>query len=237
MIKPLKYRSVAVALLFVLMTQACAQVGLDTPPALPTAQDIEPISTEVRSVPSATSTVQVEIPTATEIVPTPTPSLPKVTITAVKGNLFIRRGPGMPFNPVAVLYKDKSAEIIARDVLSNWVMIKFPKSDKTGWVSIQTQYSLIDGDLNDVPEQSPTEWPVPAYVQNCTYHQLYVEPSEVVIPSYYNYPDNEIRINPGSYKVYDIDVSGEPLVAEIEIKEGSEIEIVDDGSGGHHKCP
>ena len=229
-----KYINVSIVLLFVLLTQACA-AGLDTPTALPTAQDVEPISTEVRSAPSATSTV--EIPTATKVVPTPTPSLPKVTITAVKGNLFIRRGPGMPFNSIAVLYKDVSAEVIAHDVLSNWVQIKFPNSDQTGWVSIQTQYSMIEGDLQDVPEQSPTEWPVPAYLRNCTYHQMYVEPSEVVIPSYYQYPNNEIRINPGSYSVYDIDVPDEPIVAEIEIREGSEIEIVKDGLGDNHKCP
>jgi len=229
-----KYINVSIILLFVLLTQSCAG-GLDTPTALPTAQDVEPISTEVRSAPSATSTVG--IPTATKVVPTPTPSLPKVTITAVKGNLFIRRGPGMPFNSIAVLYKDTSAEVIAREVLSNWVEIKFPNSDQTGWVSIQTQYSMIEGDLQDVPEQSPTEWPVPAYLRNCTYHQMYVEPSEVVIPSYYQYPNNEIRINPGSYSVYDIDVPDEPIVAEIEIREGSEIEIVKDGLGDNHKCP
>lgn len=236
MIKPLKYRSVAVVLLFALTIQACARVGLDMPPALPTAQDIGPVSTEVRSEPSATSTVQVEIPTATKIIPTPTSSLPIVSISAVKGNLFIRRGPDMGFNPVAVLYKDKSAEVIARDVLSKWVKIKFPNSDKTGWVSIQTQYSLIEGDLKTVPEQMPTEWPVPAYVRNCTYHQLYVMPAEVVIPPILNSPDNEIRVNPGSYTVYDINVSGDPLVAEIEVKEGSNIDLVKDGSGDQHKC-
>ena len=143
----------------------------------------------------------------------------------------------MAFNPIAVLYKDTSAEVIARDVLSNWVQIKFPNSDKTGWVSIQTQYSQIEGDLEDVPEYTPTEWPVPAYLRNCTYHQMYVMPSEVVIPSYFQYPDNEIRIYPGTYTVYDIDVPGEPEVAEIEIREGSEIEIIEDGLGEHHKCP
>jgi len=236
MIKPLKYRSVSVVLLFALTIQACARVGLDMPPALPTARDIGPVSTEVRSEPSATPTVQVETPTATKIVPTPTSSLPKVSISAVKGNLFIRRGPDMAFNPVAVLYKDKSAEVLARDVLSKWVKIKFPNSDKTGWVSIQTQYSLIEGDLKTVPEQMPTEWPVPAYVQNCTYHQLYVMPAEVVIPPILSSPDNEIRLNPGSYTVYDIDVSGEPLVAEIEVKEGSNIDLIKDGSGDQHKC-
>jgi hypothetical protein len=229
-----KYRNISIVLLFALFTQACAS-ELDTPTALPTARDVEPISTEVRSAPSSTPTV--EIPTATKIAPTPTPSLPKVTITAVNGNLFIRRGPGMPYNQIAVLYKDTSAEVIAHDVLSNWVEIKFPTSDNTGWVSIQTKYSMIEGNLDDVPEQSPTEWPVPAYLRNCTYHQLYVEPSEVVIPSYFQYPNNEIRINPGSYTVYDIDVPDESIVAGIEIKEGSEIEIIDDGSGERHKCP
>ena len=206
------------------------------PPALPTARDIEPTSSEARSEPSATPTVQVEIPTATKIIPTPTSSLPIVSISAVKGNLFIRRGPDMGFNPVAVLYKDKSAEVLARDVLSKWVKIKFPNSDKTGWVSIQTQYSLIEGDLKAVPEQMPTEWPVPAYVRNCTYHQLYVMPAEVVISPILNSPDNEIRINPGSYTVYDINVSGDPLVAEIEIKEGSNIDLIKDGLGNQHKC-
>jgi hypothetical protein len=238
MIKPSwKYRNISIVLLFVLLTQACAQVRLDTPPALPTARDVEPVSTEVRSEPSATPTATVEIPTATEIVPTPTPSLPKVTISAVKGNLFIRRGPGMPFNPIGVLYKDTSAEVVARDVLSNWVEIKFPASSKTGWVSIQTKYSQIEGRIEDLPEYTPTEWPVPAYLRNCTYHQMYVLPAEVLLPSYYNYPDNEIWIYPGSYTVLDIDVPGDPVVAEISVKEGSDIEIHNDGSGGHHKCP
>jgi hypothetical protein len=61
-------------------------------------------------------------------------------------------------------------------------------------------------------------------------------PAEVVIPPILNSPDNEIRVNPGSYTVYDINVSGDPLVAEIEVKEGSNIDLVKDGSGDQHKC-
>ena len=137
----------------------------------------------------------------------------------------------MAFNPIDVLYKDTSAKVIARDVLSKWVQIKIPNSDKTGWVSIQTQYSQIEGEIKNLPEYTPTEWPVPAYVRNCTYHQMYVLPFEIVIPSSYEYPDNEIWIYPGSYTVFDIDVSGDPIVAEIVVKEGSEIEILNDGSG------
>jgi hypothetical protein len=238
MIKPLqKYRSVSSVLLFVLLTQACAQVRLDAPPALPTARDIEPITTEERTDPRATSTAQVEITTATEIIPTPTSSLPKVTISAVKGNIFIRRGPDMAFNPIGVLYKDTSAKVIARDVLSKWVQIEIPNSDQTGWVSIQTQYSQINGEIKYLPEYTPAEWPVAAYLRNCTYHQMYVMPSEIVIPSYLQYPDNEIWVYPGSYTVYDIDVPGDPEVDQIAVKEGSDIEIHYDGLGGHRKCP
>jgi hypothetical protein len=238
MIKPLqKYRSVSIVLLFVLLTQACAQVRLDAPPALPTARDIEPITTEERTDPRATSTAQVEITTATEIIPTPTSSLPKVTISAVKGNIFIRRGPDMAFNPIGVLYKDTSAKVIARDVLSKWVQIEIPNSDQTGWVSIQTQYSQINGEIKYLPEYTPAEWPVAAYLRNCTYHQMYVMPSEIVIPSYLQYPDNEIWVYPGSYTVYDIDVPGDPEVDQITVKEGSDIEIHYDGLGGHRKCP
>jgi hypothetical protein len=236
MIKPLqKYRSAAIALFLVLLTQACMQIKLDTPPASPTAREVEPISTEVRSVPLATSTTQVEIPTATEIIQTP--SLPRVTISAVKGNIFIRRGPDMAFNPIGVLYKGTNATVLARDVLSKWVKIEIPNSDKTGWVSIQTIFSQIEGEIKDLPEYTPTEWPVAAYLRNCTYHQMYVVPFETVVPSYFQHPDNEIWIYPGTYKIFDIDVSGDPEVGEIVVKEGSDIEIHDDGLGGHRICP
>jgi hypothetical protein len=233
-----KYRRISVVLLFVLLAQGCAQVKLDTPSALPTARNIESAATEERSeLPTvSTATTEIPLPTETAIVPTAT-SIPRVTISAVKGNIFIRRGPDMAFNPVDVLYKDSHAKVIARDVLSNWVQIEIPNSGKTGWVSIQTDYSQIEGEIKDLPEFTPTEWPVAAYLRNCTYHQMYVLPIDIVLPSYFGYPDNEIWIYPGSYTVYDIDVPGDPEVAQIVIKEGSDVEILEDGLGGHRKCP
>jgi hypothetical protein len=239
MIKPLhKHTSLSIALLFILLTQACAQIKVNAPPALPTAQDIEPLATEeqINLKPTQTATVEVPVATETEIVPIAT-SAPKVTISAVKGNIFIRRGPDMAFNPIDVLYKDTTAEVIARDVLSNWVQIKIPKSDRTGWVSIKTQYSKVEGEIKDLPEFTPTEWPIAAYLRNCTYHQMYVEPSEIVIPSSLEYPDNEIWIYPGTYKIYDIEVPGDPEIDQITVKEGSNIEILYDGLGDHRKCP
>jgi hypothetical protein len=231
-----KYRTASIALLFVLLTQSCAQVKLDAPPALPTAQDIESTVGVDSVTATATATVEIPVPTKTEI-PKSTASTPRVTLNVVKGNLFIRRGPDMAFNPVGVLYKDTSAEVLARDVLSNWVQVKIPNSEQTGWVSIQTDYSQLEGELKDLPEYTPTKWPAAAYLRNCTYHQMYVLPSEIVIPSSLAFPENEIWIYPGSYTVYDIDVSGDPEVMQITIQEGSDVEIIDDGLGGHRKCP
>jgi hypothetical protein len=238
MIQPLqKHRYILFILLFVLLTHACAQIKLDAPPALPTAQEIEPVATEKRTDPLATSTAPIEIPTATEVIPTPTLSLPKVTISAVKGNLFVRRGPDMAFNPIGVLYKDASAEVIARDVLSKWAQIKIPNSNKTGWVSIQTTYSLVKGEIKDLPELTPTDWPVAAYLRNCTYHQIYVVPADVVVPPYSQHPDNEVWIYPGTYTLYDIDVLDDPEVGEIVVQEGSDIEIIYNGLGEKRICP
>jgi len=233
-----KQRSVSILLLFGFLLQACMQVRLDTPPALPTARNIETITTEEQAAVPATPTAQIETPTATatEISPTPT-TLPKVTISAIKGNIFIRRGPDTAYNPIGVLYKDTSAGVIRRDVLSNWVQIAIPNSDHTGWVSIQTDYSKVDGDLKALPEFTPTDWPIPAYLRNCTHHQMYIMPSEIVLPSSLANPENEVWLYPGTYTVYDIDVPGEPEVLQVDIREGITVEILDDGLGEHRKCP
>jgi hypothetical protein len=232
-----KYRNFSIILLFILLTQSCVPVKLDTPTALPTAQGAEPTSTETSPAPLATPTAPIENPTATATASASPSPFPKVTISAVKGNLFIRRGPDLAFNPIGVLYQDTSEEALARDVLSKWVQIKIPNSNKMGWVSIQTKYSQLTGEIKNLPEYMPTEWPVAAYLRNCTHHQMYVLPNEIVIPSSYEFPDNEIWIYPGTYTIRDIDVPGDPEVDTITVSEGSVVEIRDDGSGEHRKCP
>ena len=159
-IRSIRHQSTAIVIATVIFLQACVQTNL-TPPTLPTPRDIEPFSTEAQpAVSSATpfsdlemSTVAVAETAATEISP------PVVTISAIKGNLFIRRGPDMAFNPIGVLYKDTAANAIARDVLFDWVQITIPGSDVMGWVSVQTEYSKITGELSDLPEVTPTDWP------------------------------------------------------------------------------
>ena len=229
-------RRILPATLTIMLLQACMQVRVDAPPALPTPQDIETVAIAEQPAATATSTPTTVPATATEISPTAT-TQPRVVISAVKGNIFIRRGPDMAFNPIGVLYKDTSAPVIARDVLSNWVQIVIPNSDQKGWISIQTQYSKVDGDLKTLPEFTTTEWPTPAYLRNCTHHQMYILPAEVILLSSFDQPDNMVWLYPGTYTVYDLEVSGEPEVTTVEVREGVTVEILDDGAGEHRKCP
>ncbi|MBI5824382.1 MAG: SH3 domain-containing protein [Chloroflexi bacterium] len=175
-------------------------------------------------------------PTAVVILPTP---LPSVTITAATGNIFIRRGPGLPYNPIGVLSKGASARVIAQDVLSDWVQINIPDSETTGWVSIQTMYSKVDGDLSQLPDFTFTDWPLPAYIKNCTEHDMFIAPGEIYLSSLYTNAQykNEVQVNPGSYVAYDLFVPGEPEAQEIEIREGVTAYITINGLGEEHKCP
>lgn len=230
------FRQSLLFLLIAVFTQGCVRVGLDAP-VVPTAGDVEPTQTEALALATATpSPSPIIIPTLTEIIPT---LLPRIKITAVKGNLFIRRGPGLEYNAIAVLYKDTSTEAIARDVLSNWVQVFIPDSEKTGWVSIQTGYSTIGGDLNNLPDFTFTDWPVPVYIKNCTEHDMFITPGDIYLPNLYTNAEykNEVQVNPGSYTAFDMIVPGEPVAQKFELSEGMEAYITLNGLGEKHKCP
>ncbi len=230
------FRKIASILLLAILLQGClfrpqtvdrGQQPVDN--VLPTATVDSPQSTIQDSTPLPPPTIA---PTATVI-------LPSVTITAATGNIFIRRGPGLPYNPIGVLRKGTSAQIIAQDVLSDWVQINIPDSDATGWVSIQTIYSKIDGDLGQLPDFTFTDWPLPAYIKNCTEHDMFIAPGDIYLPSLYTNAQykNEVQVNPGSYVAYDLFVPGEPEAQEIEIREGVTAYITINGLGVEHKCP
>lgn len=211
---------------------------MDAPPALPEIQEISPVAPVGQVEASSTSSAKFETPTAviTDLAATQT-ILPVITITAIKGNLFIRRGPDMAFNPIGVLYENSTAVVIGRDVLSKWVQIIIPDSQNMGWVSTQTDYSKVAGDLSLLPDFTPTEWPLPAYIRNCTHHQMYILPGEITLPSTFETPENEIWLYPGRYNVYDLDVPGEPEVLQVDMREGLELDIRVDGLGEKRKCP
>jgi hypothetical protein len=155
-----------------------------------------------------------------------------------RGNLFVRRGPNLAFNAIAVLPKGEVARASGRDVLSDWVRIPVPgDATQSGWVSIMSDFTAIVGDVNLLPEIEPVEWPELAFLRNCTYHELSADPGGIVLPAVQNFPDNDVRMNPGTYTVVDVDVDGYPEVLTVEIREGSAVDIVVDGNGEKKKCP
>ncbi len=205
------------------------------------AATVSPATEAASSFASATPTIPSFAATA-GVVPTaavsPTPTLPPVSVAAVNGNLYIRRGPAVAYNSIAVLYDGHSARARGRDVLSNWLEIPLPGHPETiGWVSIQTIYSAVNGDVTKLPEVQPTDWPVPAFLRNCTYHNMTAEPGGILLPAVSNFPANDVRINPGTYRVYDTDVEGAPEVLKVDLREGSEIDVRVNGDGESRKCP
>ena len=224
-----------------LINRSGGSIPLDTPDGTVSgsgSQAFPEVSpTPVRITPEAQ--INLIPPTATLLETvgiTPTPS--QVVITAVKGNLFIRRGPDLAFNPISVLQSGQSAPVLAHDVLGDWVEVPIANlPGKTGWISIQTTFSSVSGNLSDTPEILPTVWPVAAYLRNCTYHQMLVEPGDTTLLSFLNAPDNEQWIYPGVHKVYDQDVDGQPEVLTVDLREGITVDIRIDGNGDRRKCP
>jgi hypothetical protein len=229
------FRKAIPALILILLVQGCAPAQTFESEPQTTDDGLQAAVTAPPSTvaPLPTRTV---VPTTTEIPPT---SAPKVTITATKGNLYIRRGPGLPYNQIGILYQDASAEIIGRDVLSRWVQVNIPNSDQTGWVSIMTDFTSVDGDLDSVPNFTFTDWPLPAYVKNCTEHDLVLEPGDIYLYNLWTNSQylNEAQINPGLYTVYDLFLPGAPEVQKVNIKEGMTVYITVNGLGVSHKCP
>lgn len=160
-----------------------------------------------------------------------------VTVAALKGNLFIRRGPDLAYNAISALLDGQSVTAHARDVLGKWLQVSLPDHpEEIGWISIQSHYTLVNGDVKSLPAVEPADWPVLASVRNCTYHEMRVDPIGIVITTADNFPWNDVQIDPGVYTIHDIEVHGSPLIMEIEIKEGSQIEIHRDGDGQRWKC-
>jgi len=161
-----------------------------------------------------------------------------VTVTAAKGNVFIRRGPNLAFNPISVLWKGETAIATARDVLGDWLRIAPPDDPgRDGWISIMSEFTTVTGDIDRLAEIEAPDWPELAFLRNCTHNQMVLDPGGLLIPPVDSFPENQVRVNPGSYVVIDVDVDGYPEVLSVQIAEGSAIDIVLDGTGEKKKCP
>jgi hypothetical protein len=172
---------------------------------------------------------------------TATPTLPLFTITAINGNLYIRRGSGSDFNPIGVLLQGQTATVMGRDILDEWLYIPIPsQTGKFGWVSTLTIYSSISGQTMDLPVVD-SDLAVPAYIQNCSSHNMIVLPAGVILPPFYQYPDSVVQFDPGEYTIMDYDNpkynpnSNQGLV--IDLVEGELYRITAMGTAAQHKCP
>lgn len=145
----------------------------------------------------------------------------------------------MAYNRIGVLKQGESAEVIGQDMLSRWVQIKIPNSDSTGWVSLMTSYSQIQGDLKNVPHFTFTDFPKAAYIKNCTEHVLLVMPGEYYLENLFTNAQylNEVRVDSGVYSIYDVTLPDEPLIQTVDMQEGETAYITVNGLGETHKCP
>jgi hypothetical protein len=157
---------------------------------------------------------------------------------AASGNRFVLRGPDLAFNPISVLRKDQTAVATARDVLGDWLRVAAPDDPgRHGWISIMSEFTTVTGDIDSLAELEVADWPELAFLRNCTHNQMVLDPGGLLIPPVDSFPENDVRVNPGRYTVVDVDVDGYPEVMDVDIQEGSDVDIVVDGTGEKKKCP
>ena len=169
--------------------------------------------------------------------PADTPTLPPVILLASGGNLNMRRGPGVGYNVLAVLRNGEQGTITARNEDNDWFYLEIPgQPGSAAWVSGASQYSSIQGDALAVPVML-VDPPVPAYLRNCIFHPVMIQPGNVLLAEQFSAPDNQKQFNPGIYEGYDQNVEGYPKIFNVELREGNTVDITSDGLNNTYNCP
>lgn len=233
----LTYRLVSVALLLTLSacvfrTQTLSPGALSVPsvtlPIVVTTAAPQNTLVPVGATPSMTPTARISI----------TPTLLLVTITAINGNLYIRRGSGSDFNPIGVLAQGQTVAASGRDILGEWLYISIPsEAGKFGWVSTLTIYSSVGGHIMDLPVVD-SDFAVPAFIQNCSTHNMIVQPMGIILPPGNQFPNNIVQFDPGEYTIHDYDTANrnnQGMV--IDLIEGEQYQLTAMGTAAQHKCP
>jgi hypothetical protein len=159
-----------------------------------------------------------------------------VTVKVEGGNLSVRRGPSLDYNFAGVLHDGETVVAVGRDRISRWVLVDLPVgSGAKGWVTTETVYTSLQGDVSSLPfiEVQPAS---PAYIRNCTKHEVRVSPADVNLLDKFNEPYNEERFGPGIYQVYDLENPERTTIAEIDLSEGETVDIRFDWTGEKSKC-
>ena len=203
---------------------ACGPVA-----AVPTATFSAPT---VTTAPASTETAlpqPTDKPTQVELAP--------VTLLASGGNLNMRRGPGLGYNILAVLRNGEQGTIAARNEDNDWYYMEIPgQPGSSAWVSGASQYTSIQGDSLAAPVMF-VDPPVPAYLRNCIFHPVMIQPGNVLLAEQFSAPDNQKQFNPGIYEGFDQNVEDYPKIFNVELREGNTIDITSDGLNNTYACP
>lgn len=152
------------------------------------------------------------------------------------GALNVRRGPGLGYDIVAAFETGNTTPAVGRDGAGEWLQVEVPNSPGVfGWVYGKASILVISGDVMSLPEATFNE-AVPAYVRNCTSHQLALRPGEIILEALIQQPANRKQVNPGFYEVVDLTL-GEKSVTTLSVTESAELTLTTDGNGTNYVCP
>ena len=224
---------------FLVAVLAITNAACGTPQkSIPTVTEV-PTETPTSIMPTADIQSVPLVQSATPIIQaTPSPTSGNVIVTAVNGNLSIRTGPDITFDAIAILKDGETVTALARSIMDGWVQIPIPSQEgKTGWVSLKTNYFIVSGNVLDLPRVDAVEWNVGSYLINCTPHRMLVQPGDITLQPVGDAPNNRVWFSPGLYSVYDLDVTGQPVAANLSVTEHREFHILKDGNRKQWSCP
>jgi hypothetical protein len=93
-----------------------------------------------------------------------------------------------------------------------------------------TGYTEMSGQITSLPLY-PYDEPKPAYIQNCTLHDLTTRPGQWNLPA-----KTTQKVNPGDYTILDM-YTGQNKVQDITVTEGNTVRVKVDGNGTSTSCP
>jgi hypothetical protein len=218
------------------VTGACSVSQRSTPAV--TGTPIEPQPSQAEATASVVPTISLALSATPTIQVAQSPTVTVVTVTAMNGDVSIRSGPDLSFDAVARLKNSETATALARSIIDGWVQIPIPsQAGRTGWVSTKTSFSVVSGNVLDLPRIDIVEWNFGSYLRNCTPHRMFVQPGDMTLQPVSESPNNRVWFAPGSYTVYDLDVAGQPVAANLIVLEHSETNILKDGNRRQWNCP
>ena len=210
--------------------------------AMPTAT--APPTSQATAAAMPTETLSIATLAATET------NLPSVSATpngvvikaTSNGSIGILRGTSLYYDTLGYLMNGQSSTATARNSDGSWLYIPIPNYPSVfGWAYAGSQYSTVEGDVNSLPVKA-VDPAVPAYIRNCTFDQMTIQPGNVLLQPQTDTLNNKKQFTPGMYTAFDqgslgTPTTGTPQVLSISLKEGVSVDIIKDAMNKTYSCP